>query len=360
MSVFEHIEFDQHEQVSFFNDPETGLKAIIAVHSTNLGPALGGCRMWDYASDADAVTDVLRLSRGMSYKAAITGLPLGGGKSVIIGDAKTKKTPELMRAMGRCVEKMSGRYIVAEDVGMCVDDMVEVAKETQNVVGLPMTNGQGSGDPSPLTAYGVLVGMKAAVRHRLKTDLSGITVSVQGLGHVGYALCELLHAEGAKLIVTDMQVDKMEQAVSEFGATAVGLDEIYDAKVDVYAPCALGGTVNDQTIARLKCTIIAGSANNQLATDKHGDILKNNNVLYAPDYLINAGGLINVYYEREARISGNKYNKDAVMKHIAEIEKTTEEIILRAERDNVSINVAADSVAEDRIVHGLTAQEKAA
>ncbi len=348
MNVFDHVEFDHHERIGFFNDTKTGLKAIIAIHNTNRGPALGGCRMWNYASEDEALTDVLRLSRGMTYKAAITDLPLGGGKSVIIADAKTEKTPEMMRAMGRAVQQMGGDYITAEDVNTSVDDMLQISKETTHVVGLPATDGQGGGDPSPLTAYGVFVGLKSAVEYRLKSDLNGKVVAVQGLGHVGYNLCRHLHESGAKLVVTDINADVLDQAKSDFGAEVVGLNDIYDVDADVYAPCALGATLNDDTLPRLKVSVIAGAANNQLATAKHANILQDRGILYAPDYVINAGGLINVHYEHVARKSGGGYDRDAVCAHIDKIGDTMETLFKMSERENISTATAADRLAEQR------------
>lgn len=346
MSVFSHKEFDNHEQVSFFTDPQSGLRAIISVHNTNLGPALGGCRMWAYDNDEQALTDVLRLSRGMSYKAAISGLPLGGGKSVIIGDSRKIKTSDMMRAMGRAVNTFAGRYIVAEDVGTSVEDMNNIHKETDHVVGIS-SEGHGSGDPSPTTAYGVYVGFKAAVRHRLgKDSVKGLKVAVQGLGNVGYNLCKHLHQDGAQLIVTDVQQDRVKLAVSEMGATAVGLDDIYGVEADVFAPCALGGILGDATIARLKAQVVAGAANNQLAEARHGDMLRDRKILYAPDYLINAGGVINVYYEYQARKGGQAYDRAKVLAHVDKIAATATSIFERAEREGVSTAVAADRIAE--------------
>lgn len=352
MSVFNHKEFDHHEQVCYFHDKASGLKAIIAIHNTNLGPALGGCRMWAYEDDDKALEDVLRLSRGMTYKAAITGVPLGGGKSVIIGDAKTAKTPALMRAMGRAVERMGGRYIIAEDVGTSVEDMVFVHENTSHVVGLPSDGAdKGGGDPSPVTAMGVLTGLKAAVKYRLKKDnLAGVRVAVQGLGHVGASLCRLLKEEKAELVVTDMQRDRVEQMVRDYGAKATDLSAIYDAEVDVFAPCALGGIVNDDTIGRLKATVVAGAANNQLKEARHGDALKSRNILYAPDYVINAGGLLNVYYEFQARKAGKGYNRDEALSHVQKIRDTTEQIFKRADKEGVSTALAADREAESRFL----------
>ncbi|PIP79674.1 MAG: amino acid dehydrogenase, partial [Gammaproteobacteria bacterium CG22_combo_CG10-13_8_21_14_all_40_8] len=294
MSVFNLRAYDDHEQVVFCSDVETGLKAIICVHNTNLGPAVGGCRMWEYNTDEGALVDALRLSRGMSYKNALAGLKMGGGKSVIIGNPKTTKSDALFRAFGRFVESLSGKYITAEDVGINPHDMALVNQETKYVLGL---EGK-SGDPSPVTAYGVYKGMKAAVKHRLNRDsLEGIRVAVQGAGHVGYYLCKHLSEEGAEIIISDINKDSVEKVVAELGAKAVDINDIYSQDVDVYAPCALGATINDETIPRLKATIVAGAANNQLAEDRHGDILKSRGILYTPDYVINAGGIINVSYE---------------------------------------------------------------
>lgn len=347
MTVFSHPEFDNHEKISYFHCAKTGLKAIIALHNTNLGPALGGCRMWAYENDEQALRDVLRLSKGMTYKAALADLPLGGGKSVIIGDAKKIKTPELMRAMGRAVDSMGGRYIIAEDVGTTVDDLTQIATQTKYAVGI--TEGGHGGDPSPITAFGVYVGLKAAVKHRLgKEDLRGLKVAVQGLGNVGYNLCRHLHKDGAILSVTDIQTDRINMAVSEFGATAVGLNDIYDVDMDVFAPCALGAILNDDNIKRIKAPVIAGAANNQLAEMRHGDVLRSKNVLYAPDYVINAGGLIHVYYEHLARTTGKTVDQAALDAHLLKIGTTAESIFQIADKDGVSTATAADKLAEQR------------
>lgn len=346
MSVFSHKEFNCHEQVSYFNCPQTGLKAIIAVHNTHLGPALGGCRMWAYENDEQALNDVLRLSRGMTYKAAITGLPLGGGKSVIIGDSKKIKTAEMMKAMGKAVDTLGGRYIIAEDVGTTVDDMNHIHSQTDHVVGIAH-DGKGSGDPSPTTAYGVYVGLKAAVKHRLgKQDVRGLKVAVQGLGNVGYNLCRFLHKDGAQLFVTDVQPDKIDMAVKEFGATSVSLNDIYDAEADVFSPCALGAILNDDTIKRLKGKVVAGAANNQLAEARHGDMLRDLKILYAPDYVINAGGLINVYYEYLARKTGKPVERSQVVAHVDKIAETAESIFKRSEQESIPTSTAADRIAE--------------
>lgn len=347
LSVFSHPEFQGHEKISFFHDEATGLKAIIAIHNTNLGPALGGCRMWAYASDEEAVRDVLRLSRGMTYKAAITGLPLGGGKSVIIGDSRKDKTPEMMRAMGRAVDSLGGRYIIAEDVGTTVDDLSQMATQTRHAVGV--SHGDHSGDPSPVTAYGVYVGLKAAVKHRLqREDLRGLRVAVQGLGNVGYNLCKLLHRDGAKLWVTDVQAERIDRAVSEFGATPVALNDIYSVDCDVFAPCALGAIINKDTIGQIKAPVIAGAANNQLATPAEGDLLRQKNILYAPDYLINAGGLICVHFENQARLKNQSINQAELMAVVENIGQTAASIFAKADKEGISTARAADLLAEAR------------
>ena len=340
MSVFSSSDFDNHEQVVFCHDAASGLKAIIAIHNTNRGPALGGCRMWSYASEAEAVTDVLRLSRGMTYKSALAKLPYGGGKSVIIGDPRLDKSPALFRAMGRAVQRLAGRYIVAEDVGISVPDVEIMERETRHVAG---TTAGGAGDPSPATAYGVYMGLRAAVRHKLGRDkLDGLTVAVQGLGHVGAYLCKHLAEAGARLVVTDINEAAVQTAVTEFDAERVTPDEIYAAGCDVFAPCALGAVINDDTLQVLKAKVIAGSANNQLHEPRHGEILRQRGVLYAPDYVINAGGVIDISHE------GRDYDKDRAFAHVAEIHDTLLEIFRRAEAEGIATGEAADRIAEER------------
>jgi leucine dehydrogenase len=344
MNVFSDIAFDGHEQVVFASDKETGLKTIIAVHNTSLGPSLGGCRMWPYASEQEAIHDVLRLSRGMTYKSALANLPLGGGKSVIIGDPRSQKTPELFRAMGRAVEQVGGRYIVAEDVGTSPADMEQIASQTKHVGGInDGSDPARTGDPSPFTAFGVFIGIKEAVRFKHGTDdLSGMRVAVQGLGHVGYHLCRMLHDAGAKLIVADLNKNSVEAAVEEFGATAVSVDHILSADADILAPCALGGAINDRSIDDLKVGIIAGAANNQLEDDRHGEMLRDKGILYAPDYVINAGGVIEVHYCREGKTVAE------TNKHIEGIGPTVREIFERAKQQNLSTGFVADRLAEER------------
>src|SRR5687768_4437778 len=287
-----------HEQVVFCHDKVTGLRAIIAIHNTVLGPALGGTRMWNYATEQEALTDVLRLSRGMTFKASISGINLGGGKAVIIGDAKTMKTEAFLRRFGKFVNSLNGKYITAEDVNMKTVDMEYIAMETKHVTGLPELNG-GGGDPSPVTAYGVYLGMKASVKKVYGNDsLAGKKVAVQGVGQVGMHLVEHLVKENASVYITDISDEKVKALAQKFGVKTVGMDDIYDLDMDIYAPCALGATLNDTTIPRLKCRVIAGAANNQLKDEmKHGYMLIDRGITYAPDFLINAGGLINVYNE---------------------------------------------------------------
>jgi len=338
MSVFTAPDFDGHENVVFGCDELTGLKCIIAIHNTNLGPALGGSRFWNYENEQEALTDVLRLSKGMTYKAAVAGLELGGGKSVIIGDPKKIKTPDLMRAFGRVIESLNGKYITAEDVGTTVQDMDHIRESTAHVRG----KSNGSGNPSPLTALGTFLGVKAAIKHVHKTDdLKDMHVSVQGVGNVGYYLCKYLHDVGAKLVVCDINKDSLERVVNEFGADVVALDDIYAQSVDVYAPCALGATVNDTTIAQFKTNIIAGAANNQLAEARHGEILKDKGILYAPDYVINAGGLINVAHETD------HYDLDIVKAKTHKIYDTLLEIFQRSDERGLPTSVIADHMAEE-------------
>lgn len=325
-------------------DPRSGLRAIIAIHHSRLGPALGGCRMFPYASDGDALTDVLRLSRGMTYKAALAGLPQGGGKSVILGDPSTEKTPEKMRALGRCVDQLGGRYIIAEDSGTTVEDMLLVSGVTQHVGGLADASARASGrsgDPSPATAYGTFVGIVAAVRHALRRDsLEGVRVAVQGLGNVGYRLCQLLHAAGAQLWVADTAPGRVARCVQALGATAVAVDDIHAQKVDVLAPCALGGVIHPGTLPRLRARIVAGAANNQLATPVMDAALRERGVLYAPDYVINAGGIIEIHHERIG------YHEPAVRSHLERIGVTLTEIFRIADATDRPTAAVADAQAE--------------
>ena len=298
MAVFDHAEFDNHESLNYFYDEPTGLKAIVAVHSTALGPAAGGTRRWNYSNDADALTDVLRLSRGMSYKNAVAGLKFGGGKAVILGSDATPKSPELFRAFGRCVGSLGGKYVTAEDVGCSTDDMRYVREETQFVSGLPQSEGDAGGDPSPWTALGCFEGIEAAAHARLGTDsVKGLRVAVQGVGHVGLNLCRLLHEAGAELIIADVNSDNLKMTTDELPATVIAPSELLFADVDVLAPCALGNILTSSTIPRVKAKVVAGAANNQLSTPADGVRLAERDILYAPDYVINAGGIISVAAE---------------------------------------------------------------
>ncbi len=334
-----------HEQVVFCHDEPTGLRAIIAIHNTVLGPALGGTRMWPYASEEEALIDVLRLSRGMTYKAAISGLNLGGGKAVIIGDPDKLKNEAFMRRFGRFVDSLGGRYITAEDVNMKTRDMEYIHMETDYVTGIPQSMG-GSGDPSPVTAYGVYMGMKAAAKFVFGTDsLANRKVAVQGVGQVGMYLVQRLVKEGATVFITDINQDKLQKVASETGAKVVAPDEIYDLDVDIYAPCALGATLNDDTIPRLKASIVAGGANNQLKDEhKHGYMLIDRGITYAPDFLINAGGLINVGAEYYGPYNSDKAHADA-----EKIYDTTLEILNMASEEGINTQEAAMKIAERRI-----------
>jgi leucine dehydrogenase len=339
--VFEVMAEGSHEQLVIWSEPSVGYRGIIAVHDTTMGPALGGTRFWSYASDREAVVDALRLARGMTYKAAITGLNLGGGKSVIWGDNRTKDREMIFRAHGRAIESLNGRYITAEDVGTSPEDMEFVAMETSHVAGLV----GGSGDPSPVTAYGVYRGIKACAAVEYGSDvLASRHVAVQGLGHVGYYLCEHLAHEGARITVTDIDPERVRRVVEGFGAEAVAPDAIYDVSADVFAPCALGAAVNDDTIDRLDVDIVAGAANNQLETGaKHGLGLHERGILYAPDYVINAGGLINVYGELEGW-SGERSKRKA-----GDIYNTLLRIFDLAKSERIPTETAANRVAEERL-----------
>lgn len=340
MELFAYMEKYDYEQVVFNYDEVSGLKAIIAIHDTTLGPALGGTRIWNYRTEEEALLDALRLARGMTYKSAAAGLNLGGGKAVIIGDARKIKSEELLRAYGRFIQSLNGRYITAEDVGTTVDDMTIIAEETNYVTGLPGT----SGDPSPVTAFGVWRGMKAAADEVFGSpDLQGRVVAIQGLGHVGYHLAKHISEEGGKLIVTDIDKERVNRVVKDFGAEAVKPDEIYGVDCDIFAPCALGAVINDNTIPRLKCQIVAGAANNVLAKERHGDILEEKGIFYAPDYVINAGGVINVYEELQG------YNHERALNKASKIYDNIKKVIEISKRDNIPTYKAADIMAEERI-----------
>ena len=340
MNVFETISDMGHEQVVLCHDPSAGYRGILAIHSTTLGPALGGTRFWKYATDDEAIVDVLRLSRGMTYKNAVAGLNLGGGKAVIIGDNKTPNREMIFRAHGRFVESLGGRYITAEDVGTSTADMDFVHMETDYVTGLAGR----SGDPSPVTAHGVFRAIQASAMHRWESaDLSRRVVSIQGCGHVGYYLAKELHEAGAKLIVTDIDHERVRRVVTDFGAKAVKPDEIYSVKADIFAPCALGAVINDRTVPQLKVEIVAGAANNQLHEERHGDLLEESGILYAPDYVANAGGVINVYSELAA------WDAQRALRKAGEIYNTVLNLFEIAKADGISTHQAADRLAERRL-----------
>ncbi len=342
MELFETIQSTEHEQIVFCNNTDVGLKAIIAIHNTTLGPALGGLRMWPYGSEQEALNDVLRLSRGMTYKAAVSGLNLGGGKAVIIGDPRQDKSEALFRAFGKFIDTLGGRYITAEDVGIDVNDMEFIFQETNNVVGVHQVHG-GSGDPSPFTAFGTLQGIRAALAAKFGDDEVGkYSFAVQGAGHVGHHLVKLLREAGAKVFVTDINEEAVAEAV-EMGAEAVGLDEIYDVDADVFSPCALGAVVNENTLDRFKFKVVAGAANNQLANNEAGDELEKRGILYAPDYAVNAGGLMNVSIEFEG------YSEERAFRMTRTIYYNLKRIFEIAERDGIPTYQASDRMAEERI-----------
>lgn len=343
MEIFKYMEKYDYEQLIMCQDKESGLKAIIAIHDTTLGPALGGCRMWTYASEEQAIEDALRLARGMTYKNAAAGLNLGGGKTVIIGDPFKDKNEEMFRALGRFIQGLNGRYITAEDVGTTVSDMDIIHEETNYVTGISPAFGS-SGNPSPITAYGVYLGMKATAKEAFgEESLEGKKIAVQGLGNVAYTLCEYLHRDGAQLIVTDINQNAIDRVVENFDAVAVAPDEIYKQDVDIFAPCALGAIINDETIPQLKAKVIAGSANNQLQESRHGQILHEKGILYAPDYVINAGGVINVADELYG------YNRDRAMKRVETIYESLTKIFAISKEEDIPTYAAANRLAEQRI-----------
>jgi leucine dehydrogenase len=342
--LFQHIAERDHEQVVLCHDKQSGLRAIIAIHNTTLGPALGGCRMWTYASDFDALTDVLRLSRGMTYKAAVAGLNLGGGKAVIIGNPRQDKSEALFRAFGRFVEGLGGRYITAEDVGTGLNEMVWIRSETKYVTGIPVELG-GSGDPSPVTAYGTYVGIKACAAVKFGSDsLAGKHVVIQGAGNVAASLAKYLTDDGAKVTIADIFADKANEVAKATGATVVDPEKIYGIPCDIFAPSALGAILNDTTIPQLKCAIVAGASNNQLADEeRHSLALKERGILFAPDYVINAGGLINVANELDG------YSQTRAMKQAEGIYDSLKKILVLAQEKNITTVEASNHVAEERI-----------
>lgn len=343
MSLFQKMKEEKYEQVVFCQDEEAGLKAIIVIHDTTLGPALGGARMWPYETEEEALEDALRLAKGMTYKNAAAGVNLGGGKAVIIGDPKKDKSEALFRAFGRYVESLGGRYITSADVGTGSEDLDAVFVETDAVVG-NASSPHTSGDPSPVTSYGIFMGMKASAKEKYGNDsLKGKTIAIQGAGSVASKLCHYLHEEGASLIVTDIFEEAADRIVSQYGAKKVAPDEIYSVEADIFAPCALGAVLNDETIPQLKVDIVAGSANNQLKERRHGDALAKRNILYAPDYVINAGGVLNVVDEMKG------YNKERAMKTVESIYDTMEQLYILAREQNIPTHEAADRLAERRI-----------
>ncbi len=343
-SILEQLSASGHKKVVFCNDPITGLKAIIAIHDTTLGPALGGVRMWNYNSEAEALEDVLRLSKGMTYKAAITGLNLGGGAAVIIGDSRRLKSEALMRSFGRFIQNLNGEFIAGEDVGTTVRDMEYIRMETEHVTGVPESLG-GAGNPAPYSAKGVYLGIKACVKEVFGTDeLAGRSVLVQGTGNVGEHLVELLRNDNVEVYVSDINVEQMHAIARKYKAKAVDADKIFNTGADIYAPCALGATVNNKTIKNMKFSIIAGSANNQLADEQiHGQLLHDKSILYAPDYLINAGGIISCYSE----LTG--FGRKRTIQLTENIYDATREVIKLSKLENIPTNLAASRIAENRI-----------
>lgn len=354
MSVFESADFDHHEAVAFFDDKNSGLKAIIAIHSTALGPACGGTRMYPYATTDAALTDALRLSKGMSYKNAIADLPLGGGKACIIGNPATDKSDAKFAAYAEAINTLGGRYVTAMDVGILPPDMPAIARGTKFIAGYDQP-GRTGGDSGPATALGVFGGLKAAVKHRLGSDTTkGMRVAIQGLGKVGMGVAKRLHAEGAKLIVADTNMNAVKEAVEKLGAVAATPDQIVTVECDVLSPNALGAILNDQSIPRLHARVVAGGANNQLERDRHGALLRDRDILYAPDYVINGGGIIRVAAQIES------WSDAEVERRVLAIADTLRAVFARAAKDGEPTNVVADRMAEERIARGRERARKAA
>ncbi|ATC31408.1 Glu/Leu/Phe/Val dehydrogenase [Caulobacter vibrioides] len=348
MTLFDSPDFEGHEGVHAFFDEKTGLKSIIAVHSTARGPAAGGCRMWDYSSADAALTDALRLSRGMSYKNAMADLDFGGGKAVIIGDSRSQKTPELFEAFGRAVDSLGGQYWTAEDVGVSPSDLESTRKTTRFVAGLE-GHAAASGDPSPVTAEGVFRGVRLCVERALNRDLKGVRVAIQGVGHVGAYLAEKLHAAGAELIIADVNQVALAEVAAKTGATIVPTDAIFDVEADVFAPCALGGAISNATLPRLKVKVIAGGANNQLADAMIGQTVFDRGILYAPDYVINGGGIINVAAEIRALEAGGAFDGGWVATKLDRLAQTLAEVIDQSIAEKRPANLVADEIARARI-----------
>lgn len=342
--MFDNPSYDAHESVSVFHDAETGLRAIVAIHSSALGPAAGGTRMWNYENGNAAITDVLRLSQGMSYKNAMADIPHGGGKGIIWGNSRTDKTPDLFRAYGRAIDSLNGRYYTAEDVGVGVADMEFVREQTRYVAGLDQ-GAAASGDPSPITAIGVYRGIREAAKRAFGSDdLSGKVIAVQGVGSVGGYACRHLAEAGAKLIITDIDQDALAEISQATGATIVAPNEIYDVQADIFSPNALGAIINPETLPRFNAKVIAGGANNQLAVPEMGDALRQKGILYAPDYVINGGGIINV----AAEISGT-YSREWVDGKVDKLMETLGSVLDTALSENVPTHQVADAIARDRI-----------
>lgn len=357
--VFEKIhsksQFDNFEQVVYCSDSSTGLRAIVAMHSMVLGPATGGCRMWSYANEAEALTDVLRLSKGMTYKAAISGLNWGGGKAVIIGDPKTGKSPAMLERFGEFVEKLGGNYITAKDVGIGGEDLRIVKRKTRHVLGIEGEAGS-SGDPSPATAWGVYHGMQASAQHAFGIkSLKGMKIAMQGLGSVAYYMLEHLIAEGAQVIACDVDQAAIQKATKKYNIEIVSPDAIYDVTCDIFAPCALGASINAKTLPRIKAKVIAGAANNQLETPAIGEEIMRREMIYAPDYAINAGGLINIYYEGVAE---GGYNRSRAFDHVSKIGPTITEILERSKSEKKPTYAVADRIAEERVLRGPSTPAK--
>ncbi|MDG2530130.1 Leu/Phe/Val dehydrogenase [Caulobacter endophyticus] len=348
MTLFDLPDFEGHEGVHSFYDEKTGLKSIIAIHSTARGPAAGGCRMWDYASSEAALTDALRLSRGMSYKNAMADLDFGGGKAVIIGDSRKQKTPELFEAFGRAVDSLGGSYWTAEDVGVSPADLESTRKTTRYVAGLE-GHAAASGDPSPVTAEGVFRGVRLCVERALGRDLTGVKVAIQGVGHVGAYLAEKLHAAGAKLIIADVNQVALNEVAAKTGAEIVSTDAIFDVEADVFAPCALGGAISAATLPRLKVKVIAGGANNQLADAMIGQTVFDRGILYAPDYVINGGGIINVAAEIRALEAGGAFDPQWVATKLDRLALTLGEVLDQSLAEKRPANLVADEIARARI-----------
>ncbi len=342
-----------YERVTRCDDPDNGLTAFISVHDTTLGPALGGMRMWPYLSEKEAFTDVNRLARGMTYKSAVAETGMGGGKAVIIGDPETSKSTRLLQAMGRFVDSLGGLYITAEDVGMSVDDMVIVRQQTPYVTGLPQANGS-SGNPAPMTARGIFLGMQACLERQLQTErFTAVRIAVQGCGNVASHLCAHLKAAGAELIVTDIAPEKAQALAARYGARVVAPEDIYHVDCEVYAPCALGGTLNAMTIPQLKCAIVAGSANNQCLDDEQGDHLRQRGILYAPDFVINAGGVLNIAME----LAPGGYNQERAMAKVCHIANVLRDIFDMAERQHLATHRAAILLAERKLAEARASKE---